>query len=96
MLELVNWRMNGMSAELAKATQEPAEDQKGRRTVQSTQRRRGLWDGIWDRCRSIRCWQAWRSLHATSCGPECNWSQFNAVYRSNMWATKCSATGCLM
>ena len=84
--DLVMWRYHGVAETTARGLQARSFDPKTNKSViVATATRRKLWevDLVSKLPALARVARRLMSMHATSCGPERNWSEWRAVYRPN-------------
>jgi hypothetical protein len=84
--DLVTWRYHGVPAATARALQARVFDpETGKSVVTPVVTRKRLWEVDFSSKLPALAKAASHllSLHATSCGPERNWSEWRAVYRPN-------------
>jgi hypothetical protein len=91
-VDIVHWKFDGLDAGAAKALQVRSENGEGQTTVLATSYRARVWETMLNGKLPVLSKAALRlmALHATSCGPERNWSQWRAVCRPNRCACVCA------
>ena len=84
-VDIIHWRLKGMDANVARALQARQGGGATGDTVVSTADRAAVWGTILSDKLPVLAKAAQRllAMHATSCGPERNWSEWRSVYRPN-------------